>query len=110
MNETEQGKEVYARYGLAMLWAQNLEHVIVSAMLIFDLLPRAKGTTKLPEEREQLFDTFIELQRKNTLGKLIKAIRALTPLPDELAAALDACNRRRNWLAHHSSFSGQTCS
>jgi hypothetical protein len=101
MDESEQRKRVYAYFGRAMNVAQNLEYTIVSAMVALDFVPKAKGTAGSPEEAEQRFDAFVKLQLKDTLGTLIKAIRAVTRLPDELAAALDKCNRKRNWLAHH---------
>jgi hypothetical protein len=71
MDENEQAKEVYARYGRAMLRAQNLERALASAMLVFKLLPNVTDTAKSPDEREQLFDAFWEQQLKKTLGGLV---------------------------------------
>jgi hypothetical protein len=83
-----------------MYLAQVLEHAIVNAMIVLDLVPNVKGKVKSVEEWEERFDAFMEMHFERTFGKLVTAIRAVAVLPDELVEAPKECNRRRNYLVH----------
>ena len=92
----KQFKEVCAHYGAAMYFAQVLEHGIANALMFLDLIPKSKaGYT--PEEH----DAFFEGQFAKTLGNLIKSLKAVAELPDDLEAALLKSKERRAYLAHH---------
>jgi hypothetical protein len=52
-----------------MQFAQELEHAIVNAMIVFDLVPKAMGTVKSAEDWHQRFDAFMELQFDNTCSR-----------------------------------------
>lgn len=41
---------------------------------------------------EKRFDAFMEMHFERTLGRLVTAIRAIVPLPDEVINALKECN------------------
>jgi hypothetical protein len=101
MNEAEQNREVYAHAGLALQMAQILEHAIVNAMVMLDLVPKSTGTVKTVDEWYERHDAYLELQFEKTLGRLVGAIRAVATLSDQVVADLQECIRKRNYLAHH---------
>jgi hypothetical protein len=43
-------KEVYARFGLAVYWAQVLERGVVNALVIVDLIPSRRHLARSAEE------------------------------------------------------------
>jgi hypothetical protein len=91
--ESEQIREVYARYGLAMYQAQCLERQV--AMLLSLLHADPTRTTRA--EFNHLLDGLFE----QTLGALVHQMvtpgRVASDLQTRLKAALD----KRNWLAHN---------
>lgn len=93
MSPDEQIREVYARFGLAVYHAQVLEHGIVNAMLVLRLPDQDRFTRRD-------IDAFMSQQFENTLGKLIKNLRAELPLPLHLEDALRQALKTRNWLCH----------
>ena len=104
MNDDEIGehvKTVYANFGLAIYWAQCLEHQIVNSMVIMDLLPNFAWKSKTREQWHQENDQYNEAQFAKTLGRLIKDLKNLTSVPQELESKFADCLQRRNFLAHH---------
>ena len=95
MNDDEQTKEVFAQFGLALYLAQVLEHGLVNAMIISELLPDKENFTK------QNVDDFMNQQFEKTLGTLIKKLKRSIPIPDNLEKTLSSALRERNWLAHN---------
>ena len=77
MTADEHVREVYAYFGLAVYCGQVLEHGIVNAMVILRLPNRERFT-------KGDIDAFMDQQFENTLGKLIKNLRAETALPMDL--------------------------
>lgn len=100
MDEEEQHREVYAQYGLNMQLVQVLEHAIANAMVLFDLVPEAKGRVTSVEEWQRQFDAYMLTSFEKTLGALVTRIQSAAPIPDSLVSSLRECNAKRNFLAH----------
>ncbi|MBS0526432.1 MAG: hypothetical protein JSS04_22570 [Proteobacteria bacterium] len=101
MNEAEQNREVYAHVGLTLQMSQILEHAIVNAMVVLDLVPKSTGDVKTVDEWHERYDAYQELQFEKTLGRLVATVRAVTTLSDQVVADLKECIRKRNYIAHH---------
>lgn len=101
MDEESHIKEVYAHFGLAIYGAQVLEHGIVNALIYCDLIPNKAHTVRSKEEWSKLFDAFMERNFKDSLGTMIKTLKAVIPVTPELEERFAECLRKRNWLAHH---------
>jgi recombinational DNA repair ATPase RecF len=97
----EHVKAVYAHFGLAVYSAQVLEHGLANALVCAELLPRRAGKPTVRKQWEAEFDTFINQQFEQTLGRLIRSLKAAAPVPDDLETLLAAALGRRNFLAHH---------
>ena len=98
--ESEHVKEVYARFGLAVYFAQVLEHQVVNSLTILDLIPTRRHLARSPDEWGVLVDDFTDRHFKRTLGALIGMLATVTSFPAGLADRLDAALLKRNWLAH----------
>ena len=97
---SEQIKEVYACYGLAMYWAQCLEQSIFQHLLFFDYFPKALKAYKNPLQWESEFGEYESHEMKQTMGKLIRRVREAGQPTKEIEAALEEALKLRNWLAH----------
>jgi hypothetical protein len=93
MTDDEHTREVYAYFGLAVYYGQVLEHGIVNAMVVLRLPHRDRFT-------KGDIDAFMDQQFENTLGKLIKNLRAELTLPSDLEDLLRQALKTRNWLCH----------
>lgn len=93
MTADEHVREVYAYFGLAVYCGQVLEHGIVNAMVVLRL-PHRDRFTKVD------IDAFMDQQFENTLGKLIKNLRAELTVPPDLEELLRQALKTRNWLCH----------
>src|SRR5437879_2832975 len=93
MTADEHIREVYAHFGLAVYCGQLLEHGIVNAMVTLRLPNRDQFT-------KRDIDAFMDQQFENTLGKLVKDIRAETALPADVEDLLAQALSMRNWLCH----------
>lgn len=100
MDEEEHVKEVYARFGLAMYCAQLLEHDVVNALVIMDLIPSRRHTMNAAEQWGALIDAFMDERFELTMGRLFESLRSVTLVPFELDSRLRAALKKRNWLAH----------
>jgi hypothetical protein len=89
----EETREVYARYGLAMYFAQVVEHAIVNLMIALHL-PERGALTK------QDIDQFMDEAFAMTFGRLLKELRQLGQATDFVQRDLDQARDMRNWLAH----------
>ena len=87
-------RDTYAHFGLAIYKAQVLEHGIVNAMVIARMPERGKVT-------RQDIDAFMGQQFKSTLGRLLREMRKITVVPDNLGNVLEQALARRNWLVHN---------
>lgn len=97
---SDQVKEVYAYYGLAMYWAQCLEQSIFQHLLFLDHFPRAIKTYKDPQQWANDFDEYESREMKQTMGKLIRRLREAGQPTKEIESALEEALKVRNWLAH----------
>jgi hypothetical protein len=97
----ETTKEVYARFGLAMYYAQVLEHGLVNAMVCLQLLPNMRAVARDHEQWSVAIDGFMDRQVQTTLGQMIKAFGGGSDVPPDLERLLRRALEKRNWLAHH---------
>jgi hypothetical protein len=89
----EEVREVYARYGLAMYFAQVVEHAIVNLMISLRLPERGK----LPGRE---IDAFMEDAFRMTFGRLLGELRRQSRFAELVQQELDQARETRNWLAH----------
>lgn len=93
LDENEHHKEVYAYAGLALYFAQVLEHGVVNAMIVARMPERERVT------RAEI-SAFEAEQFAKTLGNMLKAMRRYVTVPPEVDTLLSEALHRRNWLAH----------
>ncbi len=93
-------KEVYARFGLAVYFAQVLEHGIVNALVILDLVPSRRHLALCADDWEREVDGFMDRHFQATMGRLMKNLRDTTKVGDDLEQLLSEALRKRNWLVH----------
>ena len=93
MDESDQIRDTYAHFGLALYMAQVLEHGLVNAMLVASIA----GGKRLPPSE---IDAFMDKKFELTLGRLIRDLRDHITVEDSLAELLADALRKRNWLAH----------
>jgi hypothetical protein len=91
--DSEQSRETFAHFGLAMYRAQCVEKQL-SILLATTLQPAFLRLT--PEERDVYFD----IEFRKTLGQLVKSLHAGIPVPQALEGRLSRALTLRNWLAH----------
>jgi|WetSurMetagenome_2_1015567.scaffolds.fasta_scaffold00300_15 hypothetical protein len=100
-NEDEHVKTVYAHFGLAVYLSQVLEHGLVNALVFLDLLPRRAGHSVPKQEWLKEFDAFMGRHFETTLGMLIRSLRGVISVPQDLQSLLADALYKRNFLAHH---------
>jgi len=93
LDENEHCKEVYAHAGLALYFAQVLEHGVVNAML-FARMPEYEKVTRAE------LDAFLAKQFEKTLGAMLKAMRRYVTVPPDVEKLLNEALRKRNRLTH----------
>ena len=101
MNEDDHHKEVYARFGLAVYQAQVLETGLIQALVALDFLPTNASHISEKIDWSQKFDSFYDERAALTMGNLIKALRKLTSVPDDLEEQLRTALEERKFLVHH---------
>jgi hypothetical protein len=99
--EDEHVKEVYARFGLAVYFAQVLEHGIVNALVILDLIPTRRHLARSASQWGEVVDEFMSQHFEDTMGKMMRDLRSVTSVPGDLEGLLRDALKKRNWLAHH---------
>lgn len=99
-DENEQIKEVYARFGLAVYFAQVLEHGIVNALLVASLIPSRRHLAPSIQDWAAEVDSFTGRHFEDTMGRLIKSLRSVTTLSVDLEDLLRVALSKRNWLVH----------
>ena len=98
--ESEQVREVYAYFGLAMYWAQCLEQSIFLHLLFFDHFPRAVEAYTTREKWAEDFDNYERQELSQTMGRLIRRLKEAGQPTVEVNCALNEALKDRNWLAH----------
>ena len=96
----EQVKEVYAKFGLVVYFAQVLEHGIVNALVILDLIPSSRHLARSADEWGSEVDAFMDRHFQATMGRMMKNLRDITQVDDDLEQLLREALRKRNWLVH----------
>lgn len=96
----EQVKEVYARFGLAIYFAQVLEHGIINALVILDLIPSRRHLARSADEWGSEVDAFMDRHFQATMGRMMRNLRDTTQVDDDLEQLLSEALRKRNWLVH----------
>jgi hypothetical protein len=99
-DEDEQIKDVYARFGLAIYFAQVLEHGIVNALLVLGLIPTRRHLAPSKEDWAKEVDAFMDRHFEDTMGRLMNSLRSITTLGDDLESLLRKALGKRNWLVH----------
>lgn len=92
-DESWQTREVYAKYGLAMYFAQCFETGLVNLLVALKLKNKDKIT------RSDI-DPFMEENYEKTLGKLISSLKQAMKISEGLEADLKELLDIRNYLAH----------
>lgn len=100
MDQTEQCKEVYAHFGLAMYRAQCVEQSIIQLLIFFDFFRENVPIFESREKWEESFDLYNGDLSAKTMGQLIKNLRNLGAIPVETGSKLGDALKNRNWLAH----------
>ena len=93
IDKSEQIKEVYAYFGLAIYTAQVLEHQIVNMFVATKLYEKNKISR---EDVNAIFDE----RFSQTMGKLIKDLKTPYKLSDTIIEQLDNVLKTRNMLIH----------
>lgn len=96
----EHVKEVYARFGLAVYSAQVLEHGLVNALMILDLIPSRRHLARSRDEWGTEVDAFMDRHFGATMGRMLKNLRDVTQVDADLENLLRDALSKRNWLVH----------
>ena len=91
--KSEQVREVFAYYGLAMYHAQCMERQL-AMILATRYGPDPTEVTRIE------FDKLLEDLFSQTLGQLVSDIRELSALNKDEESQLTSGLEKRNWLAH----------
>lgn len=98
--EDEQAKEAFAHFGLAIHVSNILEHAIVNALLIFEMLP-TMTSYKNSDEWSGAIDEFFDNKFSLTFGNLLKQLLAKGKLSGDLVEMLESAKTVRDYLVHH---------
>ena len=94
LSDADAVKEVYAWSGLALYYAQVLEHALVNLILV------ATGDAGDISGELEDWDHFFEKYFRKMLSKLIKVARERADIDDSLGDDLETARIQRNYLAH----------
>ena len=92
-SDSEQIKDVFAHFGLAIFQAQALERQLAITLAT----KYGPGPTRISREE---FDSILEGLFSRTLGRLVNEMRKLANLSDDEVDQLQEALKKRNWLAH----------
>lgn len=98
--ESDQVRDVYAHFGLALYCAQCLEQSIFQHLLFVEHFPKATEKYTSPEEWAKDYDAFEERELSQTMGKLIRRLGEAGQSTEEIKKLLEQALAKRNWLAH----------
>jgi hypothetical protein len=102
---TEQSKEIFANFGLAVHASNVVEFAVLNALCTVELLAQIKSFRNR-EEWESAYDTFFEIGFAQTFGRLVRRIKDCGKYSTELVEMLESCQTARNHLVHHSQREG----
>jgi len=92
-NEDARVREVYARYGLAMYYAQGMEVTLANLLMVASLGVETKTVEDL-DDLEQVLTT-------STAGRLLKRLWQSGLVTAQEETQCERAVNRRNFLAHH---------
>ncbi len=92
-SESEQKREVFARFGLAMYWSQCLERQL-ALILVTKYGPGPNNISGT--ERDKILDGLFS----KTLGTLVNKVGMAPQLSEDDKEQLSKAGDKRNWLAH----------
>ncbi len=91
----EHVKTVYAHYGLALYLAGCLEHGLANALVYLNLIPQKARTIRTKEGWAAEFDSFMDRNFEQTLGRLIRKLRDVTVVSPEFEDKLTQALKQR---------------
>jgi len=101
--DSEEEKEIYARFGLAFYLVNCLEHHIANVMCCIEVMPRMdKCGDRI--EWENLIDKHFDKSFDETFGRLkarLSEYSKIFPAILVIIPDLEKCVEERNFLAHH---------
>ena len=100
MDERQRFKEVFAHLGLAIYRGQVFEHNLVTALVLTELIPKLGGRPVNEPEWQRIALEFVTHHSKATLGCLLRRVKTIVDLPDDLEQLLAEGLCARNWVAH----------
>jgi hypothetical protein len=92
--QSQQRRETFALYGLAMYHAQCVEKSL--AIMVSSVFNKDFVDANNPIEREVIQDAVFS----KTIGQLITRLRKQVSVPSNLNGKLSEAREKRNWLAH----------
>ena len=97
---SEEAKEVFAHFGLAIHFANVLEHGVVNAVFVASLLPRVREF-KDNEEWGRAIASHFEQMFSMTYGNMIQELRKTRAYSKSLIELLYKTKQTRDHLVHH---------
>ena len=91
--DAQQRREAFARYGVAMYYAQCLEHQL--GLMLASMCNH--GFLDTPHEAR---DTLFDEELSKTLGRMVQGFKKAMPVSPRLEDRLTRAVEVRNWLAH----------
>lgn len=98
--ESEQIRDVYAHFGLAVYWGQCVEQSIFQYLVTFDYFPKAIKNFTTSEDWANNFDVYEAYEMSQTMGKLIGRLKKIGQHTSKIELTLSNALKTRNWLAH----------
>ncbi|MFV2063142.1 MAG: hypothetical protein ACC726_06455 [Chloroflexota bacterium] len=100
MDESDQIRETFARYGRSMYYAQVLEHGLVNTIVVVRIASMEPPFARSQDEWESIVDGLFDVHFEKTMGQLLKALDPLMDIPTRLEGLLREALSARNYLAH----------
>lgn len=99
-DENDQCRDVYAHFGLAMYWAQVVEHEIINSIMLLKIFPNSKSVKTLAEW-QNIVDDFYAGKFEKTMGKIVADFKLSgIDTSAEFMQTLESSLKARNFLAH----------
>lgn len=95
-----QCQKVYEHFGRTVYWSQCIEQAIIHLVVLLGLFPNAVTEPSDKVGREEEYDSFINNERKRTMGQLLGRLQKLGIPCEKLNEGLKEVLIKRNWLAH----------
>lgn len=96
---TEESKEVFANFGLAIHVSNILEFAMLNALFAVELFPKMRSFESV-DEWNGAFDQFYDHGYAQTFGNLLRNIKKSEEFPRHLLELLEVCKEVRDNLSH----------